>query len=73
MAPSKALTDHKIDQFSLQTEAVHKSRGGAGVAGTDGDQRLNYGEKVGCRFAADAASSNSPIQLLIAGRGERSG
>jgi hypothetical protein len=27
-APGMALADHKIDQFSLQTEAGHKSRGG---------------------------------------------
>jgi hypothetical protein len=36
--PGVALTDHKIDQFSLQTEAGHKSRGGAGVVGIGEDQ-----------------------------------
>jgi hypothetical protein len=61
-----ALTDHKIDQFSLQTEAGHKSRGGAGVVGTGEDHLLNYGLSSGCRFAADAASRGSPIQLAIA-------
>jgi hypothetical protein len=37
-APGVALTDHKIEQFSLQTEAGHKSRGGAGVVGIGEDQ-----------------------------------
>jgi hypothetical protein len=68
-----ALTDHKIAQFALQTEGGHKSGGEAGVAGTDGGQRLNYGEKFRCRFAADAATSDLPIQLLIAGCSGRSG
>jgi hypothetical protein len=65
-APGMALADHKIDQFSLQTEAGHKSRGGAGVVGADEEHRLNYGLSFGCKFAADAASRGSPIQLTIA-------
>ena len=59
MPPGVALTDHKIDQFSLHTEAGHKSRGGAGVVGTDEDHLLNYGVSFCCRFAADAANDPS--------------
>jgi hypothetical protein len=50
-------------------EAKHKSRGKVGVAGTGKRQWFNHGTIFCCRFAADAANDDSPIQLMIADRG----
>src|SRR5271169_1348466 len=72
MSHSRAVQTIKLtnSDCTLQlVEAGHKSRGEAGVGGSDEDQRLNYREKFCCRFAVDSANSDLRILLLIVGRG----